>query len=98
MVGFHMAKPLLHCIGKFIKSNVRFDILIETGTFDVKQLKKFSNGIHYVRSSRRMLTLPLALLKLKWNAFWEKTDANVFKTLSLISKDFQNDIQQIKKR
>ena len=36
MVGFHMAKPLLHCIGKFIKSNVRFDTLIETGTFDVK--------------------------------------------------------------
>ena len=83
-----MAKPLLHCIGKFIKSNVRFDTLIETGTFDVKQLKMCSNGIHYVRSSRRMLTLPVALLKLKWNAFWKKTDANVFKTLSLISKDF----------
>ena len=30
MVGFHMAKPLLHCIGKFMKSNVRFDTLIET--------------------------------------------------------------------
>ena len=34
--GFHMAKVLLYCTGKFIKINGLFDTLIETGTFGVK--------------------------------------------------------------
>ena len=70
--GFHMAKALLHCIGKFTKINDLFNTLIETGTFGVKTAEEVASGTHYVTSFRGILILPEALLKLKWNAFWEK--------------------------
>ena len=70
--GFHMVKALLHCIGKFIKINRLFDTLIETVTFGIKTAEEVAGGTHYVRSFCGMLILSEALLKLKWNAFWEK--------------------------
>ena len=70
--GFHMAKALLHCIGKFIKINCLFDTLIETVTFGIETAEEVAGSTHYVRSFRGMLILSEALLKLKWNAFWEK--------------------------
>ena len=68
MGGFHMAKPILYCI----KINDLFDTLIETNTFDVKAAEEIAGGTHYVRSSRGMLILSEALLKLKLNAFLGK--------------------------
>ena len=95
--GFHMAKALLHCIGKFIKINGLFDTFIETRTFGVKTAEEVAGGTHYVRSFRGMLILSEALLKLKWDAFWEKTDVNIFKNFVTKFKDFQNDIKEMKK-
>ena len=44
-----------------------------------------------------MLAEAEALLKLKWNAFWEKTDANIFKNFVTYFKNFKNDIKEMKK-
>ena len=46
--GFHMAKALLSCIGKFTKINGLFNTLIETDTFGVKNAEEVAGGIHYV--------------------------------------------------
>ena len=90
MGGFHKAKPVLHCIGKFIKFNDLFDTLTETDTFDVKTAEEIAGCTHYVRSSLGMLILSEALLKLKWNALWEKKLIQMFsRTFSLISRTFK---------
>ena len=47
--GFHMAKALLHCIGKFIKINCLFDSLIETVTFGIETAEEVAGSTHYVR-------------------------------------------------
>ena len=70
--GFHMAKSFLHCIGKFIKINGLFDTFTETGSIGTNTAEEFAGITHYVRSFNGMLILLEALLKLKWNAFWEK--------------------------
>ena len=95
--GFHMAKALSHCIRKCIKINGLFDTLIETGAFGIKTAGEVAGGTHYVRSFCGMLILSEALLKLKWYAFWEKTDVNIFKNFVTNFKDFQNDIKEMKK-
>ena len=95
--GFHMTKALLHCIGKFMKINGLFDALIETGRFDIKTAEEVAGGTHYVRSFCGMLILSQGLLKLKWDAFWEKIDVNIFKNFVTNFKDFQNDIKEMKK-
>ena len=76
-----MAKALLDCIGKFIKNNGLFDTLIETGTFGVETAEEVAGGSHYIRSFRGMLILSEALLKLKWDAFWEKNLCKYFQKL-----------------
>ena len=38
--GFHMAKALLHSVGRFMKINGLFGTLIENGTFGVKTAEK----------------------------------------------------------
>ena len=70
--GFHMAKSFLHCIGKFIKINGLFDTFTETGSMGTNTAEEFAGITHYVRSFNGMLILLEVLLKLKWNAFWEK--------------------------
>ena len=60
--GFHIAKCILHCIGKFIKGIRLDDISIKTRVFGAKVLEAFLAGTHYVRSFRRMFTVPLLFL------------------------------------
>ena len=48
--GFHMAKCLQHCIGKYIKGTGLDDVLLETKIFDKKTIEQILNGTHYVRS------------------------------------------------
>ena len=48
--GFHMAKALLHCIGKYLKHTSLVDILIQTDTFSIKVVEAVVAGTHYVRS------------------------------------------------
>ena len=82
--GFHIPKALLHWLGKFIKNNGLFDTLIGTGIFGRKTVGEVAGGTHYVRLFCGMLILSEVLLKLKWNAFWEKTaDADIFKKICL---------------
>ena len=53
--GFHMAKPLLHCIGKYLKHTGLVNILIQTDTFGIKMVEAVVAGTHYVRSVRGKL-------------------------------------------
>ena len=53
--GFHMAKALLHCIGKYLKHTGLVDILIQTDTFGIKVVEAVVAGTHYIRSVRRKL-------------------------------------------
>ena len=94
--GFHMAKALLHCIGKFIKINRLFDTLIETVTFGVKTAEEVAGGTHYVRSFRGMLILS-GITKTKMECFLGKNDVNIFKNFVTNFKDLQNYLKEMKK-
>ena len=83
---------------RIYKINGLFDILIETSTFWVKTAKEVAGGTHYERSFHGMLILLEALRKLKWNAFREKTDKDIFRNFVTKFKGFQNGIKKIKKR
>ena len=48
--GFHMAKALLHCIGKYLKRTGLVDILIQIDKFGIKVVEAVVVGTHYVRS------------------------------------------------
>ena len=50
--GFHMAKALLHCIGKYVKHTGLVDALTETEAFGIKVVESVVAGTHYVRSVR----------------------------------------------
>ena len=49
--GFHMAKVLLHSIGKFFKLTGLVGILIQTETFGIKVAETATPGTH-ARSNR----------------------------------------------
>ena len=53
--GFHMAKALIHCIGKYLKHTGLVDILIQTDTFGIKVVEAVVAGTYYVRSVRGKL-------------------------------------------
>ena len=48
--GFHMAKALLHCIGKYLKHIDLVHILIQADTFGIKVVEAVVAGTHHVRS------------------------------------------------
>ena len=80
--GFHMAKCVLHCIGKFIKGSGLDDVLIETRIFGAKVLEAVLAGTHYVRSFRRMVILSSAISSLKRSAFSETINDNQFNEIN----------------
>ena len=67
-----MAKPLLQCIGKFIKSNVRFDTLIETGTFDVKTAEEVFKWYPLCKIISQNVNTASGVTKTKMECFLEK--------------------------
>ena len=95
--GFHMAKALLHCIGKFIKINCLFDSLIETVTFGIETAEEVAGSTHYVRSFCGMLILS-GITKTKMECFLGKNDVNIFKNFVTNFKDLQNDLKEMKKK
>ena len=70
--GFHMAKCLQHCIGKYIKGTGLDDVLLETNIFGKKTIEQILNGTHYVRSLRGFIIIGEAIERLKWKAFFEQ--------------------------
>ena len=67
--GFHAAKCLQHCIGKFIKGSGLEESLRQTRFFGIKIVDSVLEGSHYVRSLKGLLILANAIEKLKWEAF-----------------------------
>ena len=70
--GFHMAKCLQHCTGKYIKGTGLDDVLLETNIFGKKTIEQILNGTHYVRSLRGFIIIVEAIERLKWKAFFEQ--------------------------
>ena len=85
--GFHTAKCVQRCIGKFIKGTGLEDALLEAGIFGVKVMESILAETNYVRSLRGIQILSGAIQLVKWNAFWKVHDTN----------DFKNSAQAIKK-
>ena len=85
--GFHTAKCVQRCIGKFIKGTGLEDALVEAGVFGVKVMESILAETNYVRSLRGIQILSGAIQLVKWNAFWKVHDTN----------DFKNSAQAIKK-
>ena len=85
--GFHTAKCVQRCIGKFIKGTGLEDALLEAGVFGVKVMESILAETNYVRSLGGIQILSGAIQLVKWNAFWKVHDTN----------DFKNSAQAIKK-
>ena len=85
--GFHIAKCVQRCIGKFIKGTGLEDAFVETDVFGVKVMESILAATNYVRSLRGIQTLTGAIELVKWKAFWNFDDP----------KDFENSIQVAKR-
>ena len=70
--GFHMAKCVEHCIGKFVRGCGLEDSLLETVVFGEKVLESVLCGTNYVRALRGLLILQYAIENVKWKAFWKE--------------------------
>ena len=69
--GFHMAKCVQRCIGKYIKIKGMGleDDLVETGVFGVKVMESIIAATNYVRPLRVNQILSGAIEMAKWKAF-----------------------------
>ena len=76
--GFHMAKCVHRCIGKYIKDTGLEDALVETGVFGPKVIESFIAGTDYVRSMSGIQILSTATQMVKWKAFWTMHDRTEF--------------------
>ena len=59
--GFHTAKSVQRCIGKYIKGTGLEDALVETGVFRVKVMESILAATNYVRSLRGIQILSGAI-------------------------------------
>ena len=96
MGGFHMAKAVMHCVGKYLGGSGMEDAFVETETFGLKVAESVSKGSHYVRAFRGLLVAAEAVESMKWDAFWNvhnrdeyTIDQNALRELSssLMEKD-----------
>ena len=76
--GFHLAKCVHRCIGKYIKDTGLEDALVETGVFGPKVIESFITGTDYVRSMHGIHILSTAIQMVKWKAFWTMHDRTEF--------------------
>ena len=76
--GFHIAKCVHRCIGKYTKDTGLEDALVETGVFGPKVIESFIAETDYVRSMRGIQILSTAIQMVKWKAFWTMHDRTEF--------------------
>ena len=69
MGGFHMAKAVMHCVGKYFRGNGMEDAFVETETFGLKVAQSVMEGSHYVRAFRGLPIAAEAVESMKWDAF-----------------------------
>ena len=69
MGGFHMAKTVMHCVGKYLRGSGMEDAFVETKTFRLKVAQLVMEGSHYVRAFRGLLIAAEAAESMKWDAF-----------------------------
>ena len=73
--GFHTAKCLEHCVGKYIKGIGIEDCLSQTNVIGVKTIKSVFDATNYTRSLKGFFILSHAIEKLKWEAFMKSNVA-----------------------
>ena len=99
--GFHMAKCVQHCIGKYVRGSGLEDSLLETSIFGVKIVEQFLNGTHYVRSLRGIVILAEAIETIKWRAFWQVNKkeqfASIIDSLTGLMEGLSNKDEKISK-
>ena len=93
--GFHMAKGVQHCIGKYIRGSGLDDALVETQVFRKKVIEQVLNGTHYIRSLRAILILMDSINRLKWDAFWENNKKEKFKETLPLLETFYYEVTKI---
>ena len=69
--GFHTAKCVEHCVGKYISDSGIEDVLKQTKVLGVKVTESVLNGTNYVRSLKVILILANSFGRLKWKPFLE---------------------------
>ena len=77
--GFHMAKCVQRCIGKYIKGTGLEDALVEIGVFGVKVMESIIGGTDYVRLLRGVQILSSVIELAKWKAFWKLHNKRIWK-------------------
>ena len=90
--GFHMAKCVQHCIGKYIRGSGLDDALVETQVFGKKVIEQVLNGTHYIRSLRAILILVDSINRLKWDVFWENNKKEKYKETLLLLETFYYEV------
>ena len=77
--GFHTAKCVQRCIGKYIKRTGLEDALVEAGVFGVNMMESILAATNYVQSLRGIQVLSGTIELVRWSAFWKVHDTNYFK-------------------
>ena len=72
--GFHMAKAVLHAVGKYVKGSILDDIIKYTKFYGPKPLEPVIAGNRYVWSLTGFQILSISIQILKWQAFWMEKD------------------------
>ena len=52
--GFHVAKCVVHCIGKYIRGSELDDTLLESNVLEIKLLESVLSGSNYATASQDM--------------------------------------------
>ena len=89
LAGFHTAKCVEHCIGKYIQGSAIEERLRQTQVFAVNVADTILNGTNYALSLKDYLILAGAIGKLKWETFSKHIDLHKFSESSKASKAFQ---------
>ena len=71
MSSFHMAKHLLGCLGKYLRSSGAGNIWIENLVFGISVVQSVIGGTHNTCSLKGMWLLCEAMQKLQWCEFFK---------------------------
>ena len=70
MGGFHMAKVVKHCVGKYLRGSEMEDAFVEIESFGLKVAQSLMEQSHYVRAFRDLFIGAEAVESMRWDGFW----------------------------
>lgn len=90
--GFHIAKILFGCIGKYLKGSGIENVFIETGLFGVNVTEQMLSGTHYTRAIKGFFILSEALLRLQFNEFFSDQQQEKFNKEIKVLQEFKEEM------